>query len=321
MFVLRILVLAFVLIFELHASEVDNFTKRSVSLEDSRFKLNQMTNLLLKERIEFINQKEKGCKENDLYNELQKDFNVLVKGSKLLKWVEKSSEISKYNLALEDSIYQDWNLLDSPAMRELHLVIPEVFGEVIKVDDVRIGVDKLEHFFGYGFQYFDTYYLKKKSIKKALKFGLYMEYFNWGAYGTGVMSYGDLAANFNGMRFWNHILGKNEDILGRPLGPYVVCKNNRWVQGKSIDWKNYIDESFDESINCSLFREEIMVKKVRERIKAIPFDGIKNLSCPIAKNKLKKMVEKYSKYSEYILNFDGHKVIPTFTNWKQFHDL
>ena len=70
-----------------------------------------------------------------------------------------------------------------------------------------------------------------------------------------------------------------------------------------------------------LFPKEIMVKKVRERIKAIPFDGIKNLSCPIAKNKLKKMVEKYSKYSEYILNFDGHKVIPTFTNWKQFHDL
>ena len=119
-----------------------------------------------------------------------------------------------------------------------------------------------------------------------------MEYFNWGAYGTGVMSYGDLAANFNGMRFWNHILNKNEDILGRPLGPYVLCENNKWVQGKSIDWKNYIDESFDESINCSLFREEIMVKKVRERIKAIPFDGIKNLSCPIAKNKLKKMVEK-----------------------------
>ena len=59
-----------------------------------------------------------------------------------------------------------------------------------------------------------------------------MEYFNLGAYGTGVMSYGDLAANFNGMRFWNHILGKRKDILNQDLGPYVKCKDRKWVVNK-----------------------------------------------------------------------------------------
>ena len=98
MFVLLNIIFAkvlFILVFELQASEVDNFTKRSVSLEDSSFKLNQMTNSLLKDRLLKINEKEKGCKEDGLYSGLQKDFNILVKGSKLLNWVEKSVEISK----------------------------------------------------------------------------------------------------------------------------------------------------------------------------------------------------------------------------------
>jgi len=306
---------------DLASSEVDNFTRRADFLKDSTERLNKITNQFLKERIKKLNKKKHGCNEKSLYRGLKKDFNILLKGSKLLKAVEKDEKIVKLKIKVRDSIYRDWSFMDSPAIRGLNLVIPSVFGEVIKVNGIRLGIDKFEHFFGYGHYYFNLHYFGKKGVKKALKFGLFMEYFNLGAYGTGVMSYGDLAANFNGMRFWNHILSKRKDILNQNLGPYVKCRNKKWVVQKSINWRQYIDESFDEAINCSRFRKGIMAEKVKERVREINFkDGELN-TCPLVPKKLEEMFKKYSQFSPYILNKEGHDKIPKFTTWKLFHDL
>lgn len=43
---------------------------------------------------------------------------------------------------------------------------------------------------------------------------------------TGVFSYGDLSAEFNGMRFWNHMLQLRDDILGseQNLAPILFAR-------------------------------------------------------------------------------------------------
>jgi len=306
---------------DLPSREVDNFTRRTEFLKDSTLKLNEITNQFIKNRIKKINEKNHRCKEESLYHGLKKDFNILLKGSPFILALEKAQGIFKLKTNVRDSVYRDWNLMDSPAIRGLNLVIQSVFGEVIKVNGVRLGVDKFEHFFGYGYYYFNLHYLGKKEVKKALKFGLFMEYFNLGAYKTGVMSYGDLAANFNGMRFWNHILAKRKDILNQNLGPYVKCRKGEWIVNKRVDWGQYVDESFDEAINCSRFKKGVMAKSVRERVREVNYkDGELN-TCPLAPNKLKEMLKKYSHFSPYILNERGHGEIPKFMTWKLFHDL
>ena len=271
-------------------------------------------------RVQKLNKKSHNCNERTLYRGL-KDFNILLKGSKFLRAIEKDKKIAKLKIKVRESVYRDWSFMDSPAIRGLNLVIPSVFGEIVKVNGIPIGIDKFEHFFGYGYYYFNLHYFGKKDIKKALKFGLFMEYFNLGAYGTGVMSYGDLAANFNGMRFWNHILGKRKDILNQDLGPYVKCKDRKWVVNKKIDWREYIDESFDEAINCSRFRKNIMADKVKERVRELKLSKGENQSCPLIPKKLEKMLKKYSQFSPYILNKYGHGKIPKFMTWKLYHEL
>lgn len=305
----------------LSAKEVDNFTSRTEFLKDSTLKLNEITNRFIKKRLQKINKEKHRCKEESLYNGLKKDFNILLKGSPFSIALKEEKEIFKLKTNVKDSVYRDWNLMDSPAIRGLNLVIPSVFGEVIKVNGIRLGVDKFEHFFGYGYYYFNLHYLGKKEVKKALKFGLFMEYFNLGAYKTGVMSYGDLAANFNGMRFWNHILAKRKDALKQSLGPYVKCMKGKWVFNKEVDWGHYVDESFDEAINCSRFRKGVMVKSVRERVREVSYKEGELNTCPLAPKKLKDMLKKYSRFSPYILNEKGHEEIPKFMTWKLFHDL
>ncbi|MEC8624410.1 MAG: hypothetical protein VXY34_06300 [Bdellovibrionota bacterium] len=306
---------------DLSSREVDNFTRRTEFLKDSTSKLNEITNRFIKNRIKKINKKNHKCKEDFLYSGLKKDFNVLLKDAPFLLALGKEKGIFKLKTDVRDSVYRDWNLMDSPAIRGINLVIPSVFGEVIKVNGIRLGVDKFEHFFGYGYYYFNLHYLGKKEVKKALKFGLFMEYFNLGAYKTGVMSYGDLAANFNGMRFWNHILAKRNDILNQSLGPYVKCRRGKWVVNKEVDWSQYVDDSFDEAINCSRFRKGSMAKSVMERVRGVKHKNGELKTCPLAPKKMKNMLKKYSRFSPYILNENGHGEIPKFMTWKLFHDL
>lgn len=109
--------------------------------------------------------------------------------------------------------------------------------------------------------------IKKNSIESTLAIGQQAENGILGAYTTGVMSYGDMVAEFNGMRFWNHVLAKKADILGVNLGPYVKCENNNWIKIKPIDFSDYVDDAWDEGINCSKFRTDKMLTMVKESVK------------------------------------------------------
>ena len=55
----------------------------------------------------------------------------------------------------------------------------------------------------------------KETLKHALMIGLKEEYGILGRLPTGVISFADLAADFNGMRFWNHVLQKGMMFLER----------------------------------------------------------------------------------------------------------
>lgn len=118
------------------------------------------------------------------------------------------------------------------------------------------------------------------------------------------------------MRFWNHVLQKEEDVLEKNLGPYVACQNSRWIQVKTVDWGNYVDHGFDESINCSRFAKKKNRVKIQENIKRtleeqdLHFES----TCPLAEEStLLWLQEKYGVLSPYLLNFQGHSSLENKT--------
>lgn len=321
------LVIQFSLFSNLSASELDNFSYRYKPLKDSRAAINQKANEIVQRVVNKINRKRSGCREKELYRQLRKPFNIILKKSELVYWVEHNDKIEKFHPKAKNSIYKDWSVRESPAIRVYSKFVPIVMGPELNFGGHRIGLDKFEHMFLYGYQNFESFYLKKKGIYEILIKGFKEEYGYLGAGGTGVMSYGDLSADFNGMRFWNNFLKKRPDVLAlygyikKVPGPYVICENNRWKVNEEINFGDYIDDSMDEAINCSKFKKASMAKKVKNYLKNLEKKYKKRFTCPINPRSLKKMYKKYGRFAKYILNPDGHQAVPAKKDRKIYMDL
>lgn len=296
------------------AAEVDQFTRRDEFLADSAELLNLKANQAIVQSIKNANAKGEGCKEEELYDELQEYFANHMKG-KLVKEILDSDEFPKRVIALPESIYQDWSFWDGAGLGFTLIASKGVtMSGVIRIGDEHIGTDKFEHMFGQGFKYFKKNYLKEKGPIKAVKRGIFGEKFLLGGQkiGNGVFSYGDLGANFNGMRFWNHMLQLRDDVLGADhnIGPYISCSNNKWVKSKDLDFRNYIDDSMNESINCSKFPSDNTLKKFKNRLK------IMGVTCPLDQQRLDDVYAKYGDMAKWIINPDGPGEVKYFREFK-----
>lgn len=286
-------------------SEIDPFYRRqeAYALEDAQPIINAKTKELLADSLNRANEKE-GCDKKHLYRSLRKNFRNHVFGN-LTPFIIESPEIQKIEAPIEISMYREFSWYEAPIPGFYARVFKDPSGKVLRMGPYLIGTDKFEHFLGTGFRYFRAHYLKGKSLESALEIGRKAEANSMGVITTGVFSYGDLVANFNGMRFWNHVLGENEDVLGENLGPYVACVEDKWIQVGEIDWLAYMDHAWDEGINCSRFRNKALTEKVKKHLQQYAEKFGTDVSCPADQEKLDIAAEKYGELSNDLLNFEG----------------
>lgn len=295
-----------------YSAEADNFTARQLNLIDASSQVNALAKKYLENSIN--NLSGTGCDENALYTELRKIFANHSKGE-FVKDILYNNAAPIYSLSIKKSVYKTWKISDGYLLgNKKAATSPLALSPLIKIGDQAIGVDKLEHMFGMGYDYFKKNYIKNGNIKLILNYGGALEKSILGGniFATGVFSYGDLSANFNGMRFWNHVIQKYDDILGPEynLGPYVVCQNKKWVINAKnpIDFRNYIDASMDESINCSKFAGTRAIKKFKAEVIKLGFvNSSGKAACPVEPEKLSEMKAKYknSGVVDKIINSDG----------------
>ncbi|OUR97159.1 hypothetical protein A9Q84_12595 [Halobacteriovorax marinus] len=297
--------LAFLALSTCFASEIDPFNGRDVELANALPVINAKANFLMQDALDKANEKDE-CSEKALYKQLRKKFRNQYT-SEFSKWVVETEQIEKVTTNTSDSIYQDFKWFQA-IVPGLFAKISDPAGKVMRVNGVLIGTDKFEHFFGSGFNYFKKFYLKEKTLEKAMNIGYRAETGFLGAMMTGVMSYADMVANFNGMRFWNTMLGKHVDILTlQPVSPYVSCKEGKWQQVRELELGAYIDDAWDEGINCSWFRTEKLVDKVKVQMaKYARRDNI-SITCPMSTEKLNIAGEKYQNLPIDIVNYQGHQ--------------
>lgn len=300
------------------AAEADNFTARLLDIPDISSDVNSLANNYLSKAVSDVNKGATGCDQKVLYTEMQKYFGNHSNGE-LVKDILYTDKVQKYVLPLKESVYEEWSPINGYLLgRKSAATSPLALSALITIGEQKIGVDKLEHMFGTGFRYFTQHHLEGKSIKKVLSGGVFLEKTILGGnvVATGVFAYGDLSANFNGMRFWNHVLQKQDDVLGSDhnIGPYVTCTNNKWSVNKSnpIDFKKYIDASMDESINCSKFASRAGLKKFQaaiERRKLVNTNG--EAACPLDPSLLKEMKNKYKAHgiNRFIINDKGNETV------------
>lgn len=309
------------------ASEVDSFTGRR-ELSDSTDILNKKvhdwlvevldsTNLHTKQlarakyhrtRSVSLSPRLKGidyCNKDHLFRAMRQRFARPLIGQ-LESYVNQSSYLDTIKINFEESIYRDFVFEEAPTIASTGKM-----AVLVRINDAYIGADKFGHFFTEGLVYYNRAANSEHvlDVFAAIEFGELSESVFYGSVTTGVYSHADLAANFNGMRFWSRLLGDYDDPLfpNQRQEPYINCENKQWVIKQKFDWNEYVDIAWDEGVNCSQFRTRELLEKVITRIKQSGSENKKY--CPIKTGNHDHLSAKYGFYLNHLFNNTGHKVL------------
>lgn len=146
----------------------------------------------------------------------------------------------------------------------------------VRIYGVELGIDKLEHFFQQGYQYYE---IERKELakgagadeagKRAVNWGKKTERTYYGLLSSGVYSNADLYANYAGLRFYEG-LSKPSRSGETQRSPLVVLENGYWKLNPLVKrddlLKPFISNHMNEALNPSAFRFTL-VRSVRRAIK------------------------------------------------------
>jgi len=128
------------------------------------------------------------------------------------------------------------------------------------------------------------------TLKDALEYGMSTEKGLFGLTSNGILSYADLSANYQGLRFY-------QEAVNGP-NPLFKCESGNWVRTeRKFDWADYVDDSWDESINCNEYGHPITAEKVQQAITKLGFT-----SCPAEPGKCEALALKHQKVESYVLH-------------------
>lgn len=265
------------------ASETDNFSHRDLKT-DAREWLNTQMNEALQEAL----RKAKPGDPTSVHKQLFKILGGLF-WAKIEHWSDNPASPAE-QLAFEDSIFRDAGEVrgDENFIRSRVRFKSYYSSGLYKMGDVVFGADKLGHFLQVGYaMYFAKMRKENPRFRDARPFYVrfaevfsgdkkfrestplkgdalvyaysrFQENGEWGYTGPMARSYGDMAANVEGYRFWSELTdGSN---------PYVKMDGTgRWRLARPFDWNTYVNLAWDEAVNRTDYHERLR-DKVEARI-------------------------------------------------------
>lgn len=201
--------------------------------------------------------------------------------------IDATSSIDKFKPPTRNSIYGDFNVLEGKLM-----LLKPTLGSSIRVNDLYIGTDKLGHFLDTGYRYYEIYSSEGNSLSDAIDWGKSTEIGQYGYAVSGIYSYADLAANYEGWRFWVSFI--DPDLVG--IEPYATCEQGVWQKVRSFDIWEYLSPAWDEGINCNDYLLDSAAKKVNKAIRALGY------SCPIEQSSCYEITDRYAETANHVIS-------------------
>ncbi|MFA6236387.1 MAG: hypothetical protein WC635_03580 [Bacteriovorax sp.] len=249
------------------ALETDQFIASKTTIKDSAEVFNNYFNRQIDKAIEAANSKNPEkikCSEvaGNVMNNLVggKYFSI----SKISKFARTSPDVDRYP---DDSVSdRDYSSLTFYEGVGTLLTLSPPFARTINVNGIYMGTDKLGHFSLVGRNYYHNYLTnlkngmkKSEALEAAILTGFKTEKGILGYGIGGVLSFGDLEANYEGLRFAIDLCdGEN---------PYIVIKNNRFEKNSTngFNMKTYFNPRMDESYHFSFWRPWLY-KKIKTKL-------------------------------------------------------
>lgn len=274
------------------ASEGDAFTAQLYKYEEMGPSLSLEVNNRLSAALDKANKSNHGCNPEVALKAIKKELLRPVVGV-FEYWSSHTDKVKGHYVDYANSIYRDLGWKEN---FPIHL---GKFGMAtfFKINGTLVASDKFGHFFDEGHTYYKMVVEEGKSLEEAMEKGVALEEGIYGYKRSKVFSYGDLSANHKGYEFWTSVIhDKNNNN-------YVACgKDGKFKLNRKFSFAEYVDDSWDESINCSKYANDFVTYRVNHRIAELESKFNRKLSCVSHIAKCEKLAEKYQDQKEYLIN-------------------
>ena len=228
------------------ALETDQFFAWGHPLEDSTDVLNARVNIELERVIARLNERPRpaaiDC--DEVRSRFYRRFRMLFFNG-LEVWAGNSPLVSRYPSTSEEfRNFRRSYLYHATSIFDTGIWMPA--SPTVLVNGVRIGTDKLTHFMGTSWYYHRWYRTARRrgeshqeAVQRTLRRGLKVELTILGHAASGILSPGDLEANYHGMTFYN-------DLCAGP-DPTLVVADGLWRLRRPFDLRDYVTPEWDES--------------------------------------------------------------------------
>lgn len=255
------------------ALETDQFHAASYVLKDASSQINGYIEDKFDRAIEAANKKDKPVVCRELADDVMTGIVGKYSISKISQFAKKSPDIERFpGDEVSQHEYIKSSIYDGAGF-------PFYFGIIsrtINVGGVYIGTDKLGHFALVGRNYYRRYLenidkgMSKEEAKKDSVFtGFKQEIHILGYTLGGVLSFGDLEANYQGMQF---AIAMCDDS-----NPYLIKENGLWKKNPNrvFNITEHINPKMDESYKPAFWKPRIW-ERIKPNIEKVYCDLLKN---------------------------------------------
>lgn len=227
------------------ALETDNYVSWNLELRDSRQDVNQYFSAEIEKVLRKNAGKDKSC--GEITAAIARNFKSIG---------VKNNPVENYIVARlgKDQIFpQSFDYVDDSIYRDPFLPHLRGFGlsPNIQVNGYYIGTDKLSHFASTGYIYYLIWSVSQKNgeeeaLKNAITYGVKDEQSLHGYWASGVFSFADLEANFQGLHFYRRMCGEKNAYLTKD-------ESGDWKLTQKPDFADYVSGDWDETYRRSYF--------------------------------------------------------------------
>ncbi len=224
------------------AAETDQYLAWGVDLADSSAPINRFLNRRFEAKLERLARSGRARPCEAIPGRLYDDLFASIASSRLRRFLHESPEVDLY--PPREVGY--WDYRSRSVFRRIAFPGLLPMARTVRVGDVYLGTDKLSHMFGFGRRYHRRYQRLRRrdlptqeALRQTVLWGLEIERNFVGGLTDGIVSLGDLEANFQGLRLAREMC-EGED-------PYLVRRGGGWRLARPIDLGDYVNPGFDES--------------------------------------------------------------------------
>ena len=252
------------------ALETDQFYAWTRPLEDATEAINQRINAEVAETLARVNARHDAASSpcRTAQKAIRNHFDYAIIARPEL-WATKTSDVDRVPATADE----EWRFRSAYLYGETSPLDPVLWmppSPTIEIAGVRVGVDKLGHFFSDG-AWLETSYrraLKKgaaddDALRAALQYGLATESTIWGKGTSGILSLADLEANYQGLLFYVGLCNGSD--------PALTLTPEGWRLTRPFDLRDYVTPEWDESWQPNIYSPSrwTKVKPVMERYCAL----------------------------------------------------